>query len=372
MVIFHLIVGLEASGAELMLFRLVSSLPKHKHVIVSLTKIGPVGNRLIESGQTVHALDFKLLTFCGSLHKLWRLIRVYRPDVIQTWMYHSDLLGGILGRAAGVRNVVWNVRNTEIPQRTWSITGLIVRLCALLSHVVPRAIVCCAHSGLEYHAMLGYCQDRMVVIPNGYDVGVAQLSPESKYNIKSLNGIPQATFVVGIVGRFDRLKGFDVFIEAAGLMAERCPNDLVFIMLGRFLDDKNTELSKLIASKGRQAHFKLMGEQKDVAQIMHTFDILCLASRAEGFPNVVAEAMLIKIPCVVTDVGDAALIVNKTGRVVLPGNPEALADALLEFESMHEIQRQQMGRDARERIMINYDIKIVAQRYADLYDWKDK
>jgi glycosyltransferase involved in cell wall biosynthesis len=372
MLIFHLIVGLEVSGAELMLLRLVSALPKHKHIIISLTSIGPVGNRLIDAGQTVYALDLRLLTFCHSLLKLWRLIRAYRPDVIQTWMYHSDLLGGILGRLAGVRNIVWNVRNTEIPQGAWSLTGLIVRFCAIFSHFIPRVIICCAHAGLERHASLGYCRDRMVVIPNGYETKNLQGALQSKSSVRAMYGISQTAFVVGIVGRFDRLKGFDVFIEAAGLMTERCPDDLVFIMLGRYLDDKNTELSKLIVSKGRQAHFKLMGEQRDVAQIMRTFDILCLASRAEGFPNVVAEAMLMKIPCVVTDVGDAALIVNKTGRVVPPCKPEALADALLEIESMHEIKRQQMGYDAHERIMINYDIKIVAQRYADLYDWKDK
>ncbi len=372
MVIFHLIAGLESSGAELMLLRLVSALPKHNHVIVSLTNIGPVGDRLVDNGHIVHALDLKPLTFYYSLYKLWRLIRIYRPDVIQTWMYHSDLLGGIFGRLAGVRNVVWNLRNTDIPQGAWSLTGLIVRACAILSHFIPRVIVCCAYAGLDRHASLGYCRDRMMVIPNGYDTQNLQHILKSKRSVRALYGISQTAFVVGIVGRFDRLKGFDIFIETAGLMVDRCSNELLFVMLGRCLDDKNTILSELIHSKGRQAKFKLMGEHRDVAEIMIALDTLCMASRAEGFPNVVAEAMLMQIPCVVTNVGDAGIIVGQTGRVVMPGNPDVLADALLEIESMNEIQRQQMGRDARERIIINYDINIVSQRYAEIYDWKDK
>jgi glycosyltransferase involved in cell wall biosynthesis len=372
MVIFHLIVGLEVSGAELMLFRLVSALPKHKNIIISLTSIGPVGNRLIDAGQTVHTLDLRLLTFCHSLYKLWRLIRAYRPDVIQTWMYHSDLLGGILGRLAGVRNIVWNVRNTEIPQGAWSLTGIVVRLCAVFSHFIPRVIVCCAYAGLERHASLGYCRDRMVVIPNGYETQNLQEVLQSKFSVRAMYGISQTAFVVGIVGRFDRLKGFDIFIETAGLMVDRCPSELLFIMSGRSLDEKNTTLSALIQNKGRQAQFKLMGEQKDVAEIMVALDVLCMASRSEGFPNVVAEAMLMQIPCVVTDVGDARIIVGQTGRVVLPGKPDVLADALLEIESMNEIQRRQMGHDARERIVMNYDIKIISQSYAEIYDWKDK
>jgi glycosyltransferase involved in cell wall biosynthesis len=367
MVVFHLIVGLETGGAENMLLRLVSALPRHKHIIVSLTKIGLIGDRLIESGHAVHAIDLRPLTFTSSLFKLWKLIRSYRPDVIQTWMYHSDLLGGLIGRFAGVRNIVWNVRNTEIPQRRCSVTGLVVKLCAALSHWVPRAIVCCSHAAMKSHVALGYNPGRMIFIPNGYDSKAWAVPSESKSEIKRSYQLPLNSVIIGIVGRFDRLKGYDVFVEAAALLSERCRHNALFVMVGRNIDDKNAELSALIAEKGGRAQFKLMGEWKNVSRIMYALDIFCLASRAEGFPNVVAEAMLMQVPCVVTDVGDAGLIVGTTGKVVPPNRPAALADALLSVENMVEAERLAVGRDARKRILEQFDIGAVADRYEDLY-----
>jgi glycosyltransferase involved in cell wall biosynthesis len=367
MVVFHVIVGLERGGAETMLFRLISALPHHKHIIVSLTSVGTIGRLLIESGHTVYAIDLRLPLFWRSLYTLWRLIKIHKPDAIQTWMYHSDLLGGLVGRLAGISNIIWNVRNTEVPQKSGSLTGLVIRVCAMLSHTVPRAIVCCAHSALERHARLGYRRDRMIFIPNGYDSRSWMLPTQSKAEIKLNLGVRVGALIIGIVGRYDRLKGYDVFIEAAGLLTDRSSRLIQFIMVGRNIDENNTELCALISAKGGRAQFKLMGEQNDVSQIMSTFDIFCLASRGEGFPNVVAEAMLMQVPCVVTDVGDSSLIVGKVGWVVPPNQPTALAEALLTVANMSAAQRAEVGRHGRGRVLSEFDIDAVAQRYNDLY-----
>jgi glycosyltransferase involved in cell wall biosynthesis len=370
MTVFHLIVGLDAGGAEKMLFRLVSALPHHKHVVVSLTGIGLVGKQLIDSGHNVHAVDLKLFNTCFALISLWRLIKQYRPDVLQTWMYHSDLLGGMVGRLAGIRNVVWNVRNTEIPQKKFSVTGFIVKLCALFSYVLPRTIVCCSTASLISHVKLGYRRDRMRFIPNGYDVQNSALPSKSKEELKKFYLLPSNAFVIGTVGRYDRLKGYEVFIEAAAKLTELFSQKLLFVMVGRGVDENNIELNKLIKDKGGNAQFKLMGERKDIESIMYMFDVFCLASHAEGFPNVVAEAMLMQVPCVVTDVGDARVIVGTTGVVVKPGQSTALSDALLSLTMLSDNQRTDIGRDARRRIMKKFDINVVALQYAKIYEGK--
>lgn len=367
MIILHVIVGLETGGAENMLLRLVSSLPRHKHIIVSLTNIGLIGHRLIDCGFTVHALDLRFLSLFKSLLNLWRLVKKYRPDVIQTWMYHSDLLGGLIGRVAGVKKIVWNVRNTEIPQRQWSVTGVVIKLCAVLSHFVPNVIICCAHASIKSHVLLGYCRERMIYIPNGYDPHAWALPSENKSDLRKSYGMSRDLVIIGIVGRYNWLKGYDVFIEAASLLSERCSRSILFVMVGRNVDVKNTELLSLIAEKGGLAQFKLMGERNDIPQILSALDVFCLASRAEGFPNVVAEAMLMRVPCVVTDVGDAALIVGATGKVVPPNQPSSLAEALLAMENMIESQRLKLGCEARERILSEFDIYSVADRYENVY-----
>jgi glycosyltransferase involved in cell wall biosynthesis len=368
--IMHVIVGLETGGAETMLHRLVNAMHEHTHIVVSLTAVGPLGQELMTSGHAVHALGMRLPTAWKAIARLWQLIRGHRPDVIQTWMYHADLVGGVVGRLAGVRNIVWNVRNTEIPQSRLSATGVVIRLCAALSRWVPRAIACCAHAGLDSHAALGYSRERMVVIPNGYDIHAWQIPTKSRCEIRSSYGLPCEAFIVGIVGRFDPLKGHDTFVDAAGRMVKRSDNKLLFVMVGRHVDEDNEKLRQLIADTGGNARFKLLGERRDIAQIMFSLDVYCLSSKAEGFPNVVAEAMLMQVPCVVTDVGDASRIVGSTGKVVPPGQPAALADALLAFEGLADQERQDMGRAARQRIVDNYDIEVIAQRYANLYEYR--
>lgn len=371
MKIVHIISGLNTGGAETMLVRLIRGMPQHTHVVITLTTVGPLGELLKAAGYAVHGIGLRASSAWWALPHLWRLIRRESPDIVQTWMYHADLLGGLIGRLAGARQIVWNVRNTEIPQGSLSITGLIIRLCAITSTWLPNAIICCAHAGLEVHAARGYKREKMLTIPNGYDIREWQPKSNSRYAVRRDNGLPDKAFIVGIVGRYDALKGYDVFIEAAARIAKVVHN-AIFLMIGRHVDTSNVELHNLIESRGGNAVFRLLGERSDVSNLMSTLDVYCLSSKAEGFPNVVAEAMLMQVPCVVTNVGDAARIVGEAGRVVPPGQPKALADALLEIESMSEIQRQEMGVAARKRIVEHYDIKVIAQRYSELYEGKDK
>ena len=95
-------------------------------------------------------------------------------------------------------------------------------------------------------------------------------------------------------------------------------------------------------------------------------DLFCLSSKAEGFPNVVAEAMAMQIPCVVTDVGDAARIVDESGVVVEPMNPKALYKGLMLMLTMDKDDRQILGKKARQFIENRYDIRRVQKKFLDL------
>lgn len=365
--IMHVIAGLETGGAECMLYRLVKNMQSHDQVVVSLTSIGSIGRVLVNEGVTVYALNMRWTHLWRPLWQLWRLIRTFKPNTIQTWMYHADLIGGIMARIAGVQNIVWNVRNTEIPQGVLSTTGIFVHLCALVSSVVPRSIICCANAGLTKHVELGYSRERVVVIPNGYDISSWQIPKASRAEVRKLYGLQTDAFVVGIVGRYDPLKGYEHFIRAAVQFANRSRRRAIFLMIGRNVVKANAELGAIMKRCGVNGHFKLMGERRDIPLLMYCMDIYCLSSTAEGFPNVVAEAMLMKTPCVVTDVGDASLIVGSTGFVVQAAQPDKLADALLACEQMSPAQLNDLGLEARQRIIDNYSISIIAHRYEEIY-----
>ena len=339
------------------------------HNVISLTTFGEVGRYLKSIGIQVYELKMKsVLDVPSAFFRLIRLIKSIKPDVVQTWMYHADLLGGIASRFAGIHNIFWNIRNTEIPQRTISKTSLIIRICALLSRTIPRKIICCAHAGVTSHAKLGYDVKRMLVIPNGFDICSWSLPTQSRYKIRETYGFPVDSFIVGTVGRFDSLKGYDVLIEAGSLIAKSSRRPFLFLMVGRNVNNQNFDLLKLIERKGGQANFRLLGEREDISQIMYALDVYCLSSKAEGFPNVVAEAMLMETPCVVTDVGDAARIVGSLGKVVSPRDPSRLAEALLEMERMSKNELKDIGRNSRKQIANNYDIEAIAQVYKWHYE----
>ena len=114
MKVLHVITGLNDGGAEAVLHRLIKHDPHDEHLVVSLTGEGKYGPVLRQSGVPVTALEMPRgrVTWQG-LSGLWRVLRAQRPDVVQTWMYHADLLGGVCARVQGLP-VVWGIRNTTL------------------------------------------------------------------------------------------------------------------------------------------------------------------------------------------------------------------------------------------------------------------
>lgn len=370
--IVHIISGLGTGGAESMLHRLVKQMRGHTHVIISLTSIGTVGKRLLSDGFDVYVLDLRGILGFMSLLRLWFLLRGIKPDVIQTWMYHADLIGSIIGRLSGVKNIIWNIRNTNIPQGRYSLTGLIILICSIISYFGPRKIICCAQSALRLHVALGYSKSKLIVIPNGYNINDINESEAERFNSRLLFDIPNNKVVIGMVGRFDSLKGYDIFVKAAGILAKDHPDTFLFMAAGHDVSDNNEQLNQMILDFAPHAKFKFLGERDDVPNVMQSIDVFCLASRSEGFPNVVAEAMLMQVPCVVTDVGDAKEIVGTSGVVVPPENPLDLAVAINSVVSLDKSVRIELGQSARQRIKDNYSIESIASQYENLYQSLDK
>lgn len=368
--VLHIIIGLNVGGAELMLKRLIKSHqgnPNYHHSVISLTLLGKVGEQLQEMGIEVRALGMRSsLDIPRVLWQLVRVIRAGRPDIVQTWMYHSDLLGGLAARLAGNRHVIWGVRGSAIPQRGLSATQLVVTLCSWLSRLLPRVIVCCAESARLVHAERGYDKSKFVVIPNGYELSHFKRNPILRQKARTAFGFSDGDVVVGIIGRFDPLKDYRNFVHAATVVASKV-NHVKFLMVGRDIDLENEMLKAWLTEGGFAHKFVLVGERSDIPECLAAMDIFCLSSSKEGFPNVICEAMAMNVPCVVTDAGDAAEIVSDTGIVVPTSDASALAGALQTMISKDIFERSHLGELARLRIEKNYSIEIASSRFENLY-----
>ncbi len=366
----HIITGLDIGGCELMLKRLIEAHqgnPNYRHTVISLTHLGKVGEQLQALGVEVRTLGMRSpLDVPRVLWQLVRWLRASRPDIVQSWMYHADLLGGLAARLAGNRHVIWGVRCSAIPQRGLSVTQMIVFLCSWLSRFLPSVIVCCAESARVAHAARGYDRSKMVVIPNGYDLSLFNRNPILRQQARAAFGFGDDDVVVGIVGRFDPLKDYRNFVLAATVLARKF--ELVkFLMVGRGIDSTNNVLKGWLAESEFAHQFVLAGERSDIPGCLAGMDVFCLSSSKEGFPNVVCEAMAMNVPCVVTDAGDAAEIVSDTGIVVAPRDSTALAGALQTMISKGVAERSRLGELARLRIEKHYSIEIASARFENLY-----
>lgn len=330
--VLHIITGLSDGGAEAVLTRLCLNSQEAKHVVISLTDEGKYGLQLSQSGVPVHCLGMNAgRPSLFKFFKLIRLIRVEKPDLVQTWMYHADFFGGLASRLAGVKQVFWGIRRSTLEKDKASrLTVLIARLCAYLSRVVPQKIICCAHEALEVHASLGYQRSKMLVISNGYDLSHFRPNVVAGQKIRDEFGIEVDQFLLGMVGRYDPVKDHGNLLDALALVKKegfkvRC------ILVGRGLSADNAFLFDKIITLGLKDSVFLAGARVDIPAIMNALDLHVLASSSEGFPNVLAEAMACGTPCISTDVGDAREILADNDCICPPRDSRALAERLIKM-----------------------------------------
>ena len=366
--VLHVITGLGQGGAESVLLRLATYPDASvQHTVVSLTDEGIYGERLRAAGVAVHALGMKRgRVSLGGFLALRRLIREARPDAVQTWMYHADLIGGLAARLAGVRAIAWGIRNSgEHLERSSRSARIVLRACAWLSGSVPRAIVCAAQNAAERHAEKGYRRDRMVVISNGYDLSRYAPDAAARSRVRAQWGLSEDAPVIGCVARWDPLKDHTNLLRAvAALVRDGRDGGLRCVLVGRGMSADNPELAALVDKLNLRDRLILAGPSDDVPAVMNGLDLHVLSSVAEGFPNVVAEAMACGVYCVVTDVGDAAYIVGDTGVVVPPEQSEALARGI--ESALCDVAARGHGRAGeagRARVLENFDLARMVQRY---------
>jgi glycosyltransferase involved in cell wall biosynthesis len=370
--IAHIITGLNTGGAEMMLLRLLERTDRTRFEpeVFSLTAAGPIADKIRAVGVPVHLLGMRRgVPDPFGLTRLARMLRRFRPDVVQTWLYHADLIGGLAARIAGTRAIAWGIHNTDLdPKRSKRTTIATARLCARLSRMVPQRIVCVAESGREVHAAIGYDTSRFVVIPNGFDLDCFRPDPSAGPSVRAELGIASDTSLIGLIARFDPQKDHETFVAAAAILAA-LGSPAHFLLAGNGISADNRELTAWIAAAGLESRVHLLGLRDDTPLLLAALDVGTLSSRfGEAFPLVIGEAMSCGVPCVVTDVGDSARLVGDTGRVVSQADPEALARAWHDLLCLPPDERTTLGTAARERIATHYEIGEIVRRYADLHE----
>lgn len=370
--ILHIITGLNVGGAEMMLYKLLGEMDREGFIseVISLTNIGPVGRGIEKLGISVRALNMKPgIPDPIRMLRLVKLLKQTNDDVIQTWMYHADLIGGMAARMAGKTKIVWGIRQSDLDSiKSKKRTIWTVKACARISNWVPKYIICCSEASQQIHTTIGYAADKMLVIPNGFNIDIFKPSIEYRQEVRKELDIKQNAVLIGLIARFDPQKDHHTFIEGARSLLSDYP-DPHFLLCGDGITWENETLARWFESANvNKKQFHLLGGRRDIPRLTAALDIASSSSAyGEGFSNVIGEAMACGVPCVVTDVGDSAKIVSETGWVVPIKEPEALADAWRQAIKIGRNGRKSMGNAARRRITDKYSLPRIAARYQKLY-----
>ena len=366
----HVVTGLGIGGAELMLLKVLSGVDRERFApsVISLGDVGVVGARIRALGIPVDGVGLPpgAVTPRG-LRRLGRLLRSRRPDIVQTWLYHADFLGGLMARVATDAAVIWGLRGAIDRERSKWHTVAVTDACARLSGRVPDRILSCSNELVRLHVDWGYAPEPMTVIPNGFDVDRLRPDASAAAAVREELRLPADSLLVTLPGRYDPQKDHDTFARAAGRVA-RARGDVWFALCGNGIDSHNAELWGMLEREGLAERALLLGRRDDMPRLMAASDVVASSSAyGEGFSNVLGEAMACGTPTVSTNVGDAEIVVGDTGLVVPKRDPEALAAAIEDLLGREPASRAELGRAARERIVSHFALPSVVRRYEDLW-----
>ena len=352
--IVHIISGLGTGGAETMLVQMSVSLRArgfYQHVI-GLSTHDRLAADLKANDIDVTVLGARsLASLPGVMTSLVRTVNRLQPRIIQGWMYHGNLAASFshfMCRGKQDRELFWNIRASNMDDTRY---GQLLWLSGLLSRGVDL-VVANSEAGAVFHRERGFRPKRMLVISNGINTEKFRPNAQARSQIRAELGIPEGALATIHLARVDPMKDHGSFLAAM----EKLPA-VVGIMAGA-----GTEYLPA------RPNVHALGLRRDTGDLLAAADIVVSTSAfGEGFSNVIAEGMSSGLVPVATEVGDARHIVGDTGRVVAPGDPAAIVQAISEIAELPADRRRQLGLAARDRILTNFTLARVTDAFADLY-----
>lgn len=326
--IAFLIRDLNYGGAQRQLVTLVKALAQQGFdtTILCFYPDGPLEKNLKDSQVKIISLDKRgRWDFFSFFLRLIHHLKEIRPNVLHGYLSESNLMTIFTKPFFPSIRIIWGVRVSDVNliYSDWLSRVNFQWECFFSSFA--DLIIVNSKAGRDYHIAHRFPADKMVVIPNGIDTERFKPDREARVKLRSQWGILEETILIGLVGRLAPMKDHPTFLRAATLLCKD-RQDVSFVCVGTGPEDYTQELYHLAEQLGISEKVIWAGSRADMAVVYNALDILSSSSAyGEGFANVIGEAMACGVPCVVTDVGDSAWIVENTGIVVPPQNPEALA-----------------------------------------------
>ncbi|MCA9080624.1 MAG: glycosyltransferase [Planctomycetaceae bacterium] len=352
------ITELDPGGAEHALVEIVTRMPREdwEPKVFCLGPDAALAQPLRDAGIAVQCLGATTSRDLGVIDRLRRGLRGWRPELLQTFLFHANVTGRIAGRLAGVPVIVSGLRVAE-REKSWHRrldrwTGRMVQ-----QHVaVSEGVAAFARETLRFPA------ERVTVIPNGVDV--TRFDQVEPYEWNEL-GIPAGSKVLLAAGRLHGQKGFDLLLQAVQplLVARR---DWTVVIAGE--GPQRAALVRQRTALGLDERVWLPGRIDEFPRYLKGADLFVLSSRWEGMPNVLLEAIASRVPVVATDVeGVRELLAAGSPEQVVP--PHSVGELRQAIQGhMNDPASSLSAVDSLYRLVSSeFTWDSVARKYAALY-----
>lgn len=357
------ITELDPGGAERALVELVTRLDRGRFSpVVYCLGPRPVSNptslvdQLEAAGVAVHCFDARRFYHSPRLaRQLARQMRKDRPELVQTFLFHANVIGAWAARRAGVPHVVTGIRVAE-RRAHWHL-----RFARWTDRYVDRHV--CVSTGVrDFSRVVGRLPaEKLLVVPNAVDVErYASVGPADR---KLLDTAPD-TKLIACIGRLDRQKGIDWLLEVMRDV-ERRDSKWELLLVG---DGPEQESLQRQARQLGLARVHFLSFRRDVPEILATCDLVVLPSRWEGMPNVVLEAMAAGRAVVATDVEGVGELLASDGleQVVSPHDPRRFAEQIMRLLG-DESLRNSLGVANQARAREHFSFAATVSAYERIY-----
>ena len=325
MKIIHLINSLNKGGAEGNLYRLCKFHKKKYKNNINITIITLIDNGFYEAelkkfGIKIFSLNMnkqnKFFDFIKKVLKLRKFIKKQNPDIIQSWMYHSNFITLFIPKRF-YDKLFWNIRHSELNIKiSKKMTIFLSIICGLFSKIVPKKIIYCSEKSINFHENYHfYSKNKAVLIYNGCSDKTYYPSKNLYLDFRKKNKIKKTEIVIGYAGRYAKQKNIFSMLFAFSKIIKNQKNVYLY-MVGKDISLQNKELTSYVNNLKINNNVFFLNEQKNLLEFYNGIDFLLLASHSESFPNVIAEAMLCSTPVLSSNAGCSKKIIDDFGFIM--------------------------------------------------------
>ncbi len=374
MKVLHIINSLKKGGAEGNLYRLCKFQKKKykeniKITVITLIKNGYYELELKKLGVKIFSLDIskknKLFDFIGKIKIFRNLITKENPNIIQSWMYHSNFIS-LFTPKIKKRRIFWNIRHSDLNLRiSKKFTICLSFICGFFSRVVPKKIIYCSEKSIKFHEKKHfYSKHKTVLIDNGYSDKIFFQSDTLRSIFRKKNNIKEKDIILGYAGRYAKQKNINSLLIAFSKIVKNNKNVYLY-MVGKDINQKNKKLTNIIHQEGLRSKIFLLKEQKNLLKFYNGIDFLVLVSHSESFPNVVAESMLCSTPVLSSDAGCSKRIINEKDFIIKKNDYLSIASGLKKMIkiSFKKNKWNILKKSARVQIQKNFSLEKMSNKY---------